>query len=229
MTRRRSIWSGISTALSSTNPSRAVTGTSGRVLTTVATAETIKYASNAFLVTKPSPAVNARQRDVVIERLRRRLGTLEGRRVAVLGLAFKAGTEDLRDAPSLDILSALEREGAIVSAHDPVVAGDRLPGVRVIADAYDAADEADAVVLVKDWADYLALDLQVLRVRMRGNVLVDGRNLLDPQMVERAGLRYEGIGRTNVMDRRESELLWRRDERATLGAIRASQRGAESS
>ncbi len=239
------------------------------VLTTLATAEMIKYAANAFLATKISfineianvcelvgadvsqvaggigldpriggqflsagvgwggscfgkdlgalmatasergcelrllpavSAVNAQQRRTVVEKLRRHLVSLRGRRVALLGLAFKPGTDDLRDAPSLDIVSALQAEGAIVSAHDPVVTGDRVPGVRVVPDPYDAVEEADAVVLVTDWADYLALDLEVLGMRMRGDLLIDGRNLLDPARVKQAALHYEGIGRPNVGD-----------------------------
>ncbi|MCA1672412.1 MAG: UDP-glucose/GDP-mannose dehydrogenase family protein [Actinobacteria bacterium] len=255
------------------------------VLTTLATAETIKYASNAFLATKVSfinemanlcelvgadvsqvaggigldprigaqfleagigwggscfakdigalvataaergcelrllpavSAVNMQQRRMVVEKLRRHLTRLRGRRVALLGLAFKAGTDDLRDAPSLDIVSLLRAEGTIVSAHDPVVTGDRVPGAHVVADPYDAAEGADAVVLVTDWADYLSLDLEVLRAKMRGDILIDGRNLLDPVAVEKAGLRYEGVGRPNVSCWREADRRQQPEQRAPI-------------
>jgi nucleotide sugar dehydrogenase len=140
--------------------------------------------------------VNAAQRGLVVRKLRRRLCGLRGRRVGLLGLAFKPETDDLRDAPATDIAHWLVQGGARVVAHDPVVKS--LPGVPevvVVDDCYEVADRADAVVLVTDWAEYHDLDLDELRHRMRGVLFVDGRGVFDPEKVERAGLVFEGIGR----------------------------------
>ncbi len=141
-------------------------------------------------------SVNARQRSLVIEKLRRHLKSLQGRRIALLGLAFKPGTDDLRDAPSVEIAKTLLRAGAVVSAHDPLVAEvPDCPRLKLVADPHQAAERADAVVLITEWPDYLALDLDQLQSRMRGQLVIDGRNLLDPAAVEAAGLCYQGIGR----------------------------------
>lgn len=141
-------------------------------------------------------AVNQRQRRLVVEKLRWHLKTLQGRRICLLGLAFKPGTDDLRDAPAVDIAASLLASGALVTAHDPMVrCVPDLPRLRVAADAYEAAARADAVVLVTEWDDYATLDLEALRAVMRGRLVVDGRNALDPTSVNLAGLLYLGIGR----------------------------------
>ena len=140
--------------------------------------------------------MNSWQRELVVKKLRRRLHGLRGRRVGLLGLAFKPGTDDLRDAPAVEIAEQLIRAGAIVVAHDPVVR--TVPGIeqiRLVDDPYDVAARADAVALLTEWPEYSELELDALRDRMHGNVFLDGRNLFDPAKVEAAGLTYEGIGR----------------------------------
>jgi UDPglucose 6-dehydrogenase len=141
--------------------------------------------------------VNRSARGSVVRRLQAELRLLKGRRVAVLGLSFKPGTDDLRDSPSLDVVQALLRAGCTVSVHDPVVKDlpDGLGDVRVAVDAYDAASRADAVVLVTGWPEHAALDLQSLADSMCGRVVLDGRNCLDPAAAEEAGLRLLQIGR----------------------------------
>jgi UDPglucose 6-dehydrogenase len=142
-------------------------------------------------------AVNARQRKGVVEKLQRHLKTLRGRRVGVLGLAFKPGTDDLRHAPSTEIIDQLLARGCAVVAHDPVVRHlPNLPGVRIADEPEEVAERADAVVLVTEWPEYLGLDLAALRSRMRGDLLFDGRNVFDPESVQAAGLVYEGVGRS---------------------------------
>ena len=159
----------------------------------VTTAE--QYGYDATLL-RAAIAVNDRQRRHVVERLRHDLKIVQGRRIALLGLSFKPGTDDLRDAPAVDIATSLLRAGALVRAHDPLVTSvPACPDLVLAADPYSAAERADAVVLVTEWPDYLALDLGELRARMRGDLVLDGRNLLDPRSVEAAGLRYQGIGR----------------------------------
>jgi len=141
--------------------------------------------------------VNAFQRGAVVKKLRLRLHGLRGRRIALLGLAFKPHTDDLRDSPAVDIATECLRAGAIVVAHDPVVRV--LPGlddVCIVSDPYDVAERADAVVLLTEWPEYLNLELGIIQHRMRGSLFIDGRNVFDPEKVAAAGLEYEGIGRS---------------------------------
>lgn len=145
-------------------------------------------------------AVNQRQLDTVINKLQRYL-SLFGARVALFGLAFKPGTDDLRGAPALRLARSLQLRGAAVAAFDPVIRTvPDMPSVSVTNDPYMAADAADAVVLVTDWPELRRLDLVELRNRMRGRVLVDGRNALDPHEAALAGFAYEGIGRGRVLE-----------------------------
>ena len=140
-------------------------------------------------------AVNDRQRRLAVQKVRSHLGDLAGRRICLLGLAFKPGTDDLRDAPALAIVDELSAAGAEVTAHDPVVdsVADR-PGLRVASDPYEAADGADAVVLVTEWPEFQLLDFAELRRRMRGDLFVDGRNVLGGAGMGDAGFVYESFG-----------------------------------
>jgi len=142
--------------------------------------------------------VNDERKDSMAERVNRALGGVAGKRVAVLGLAFKPNTDDMREAPSIPLVSGLVERGAEVTGFDPVAqhqAETVLKGIAYAADAYSAADGADAVVIVTEWDEFRALDLETLAARMRGKTLVDLRNVWDPHEAERAGLNYFGIGR----------------------------------
>ncbi|HEY6533375.1 MAG TPA: UDP-glucose/GDP-mannose dehydrogenase family protein [Acidimicrobiales bacterium] len=140
--------------------------------------------------------VNRQQRTQVVEKLQRHLGALLGRRVALLGLAFKPGTDDIRDAPAVEIARLLLEVGASVRAHDPVVrAIPGLPGLVIDADPYVAASRADAVVLVTEWPEYQVMDLDRLRDTMRGDLFVDGRNAFTPAHLRGAGFRPVSFGR----------------------------------
>ena len=142
--------------------------------------------------------VNELQKRRVIGKLRRHLGPLEGRVVALLGLAFKPGTDDMREASSAVLAGRLLAEGATVRGYDPVAieaARARLNAVDLYEDAEACVRGADAVVLVTEWPEILALDWARVRSLMRGDVLVDGRNALDPATMVAAGFAYEGIGR----------------------------------
>jgi nucleotide sugar dehydrogenase len=140
--------------------------------------------------------VNDRQRAGAVHKLQRALRVLKGRRIAILGLAFKPGTDDLRDAPALDIAGRLLAAGAIVTAYDPVVKTlpEELAAVRIAADPYDAAHRVDAIVLVTEWPEFLELDARDLRRAMRGDLLLDGRNFLAQDELVAAGVRVEGFG-----------------------------------
>jgi UDPglucose 6-dehydrogenase len=140
--------------------------------------------------------VNELQKRRVVGKLERRLGPLRGKRIALLGLAFKPGTDDMREAPSLVLAGRLLSEGAEVIAWDPVAdGGAHLHGVEIAADALEALDGADAAVVVTEWPEVSELDWAEVAGRMRGNVVVDGRNVLDPDQLRALGFVYEGIGR----------------------------------
>jgi UDPglucose 6-dehydrogenase len=144
-------------------------------------------------------AVNARQRKRVIGKLQRELRTLKGKRVALLGLSFKPNTDDLREAPSLEIARALDALGARAIGYDPVAAkaaARRLPSLKVVFDPYEALEGAHAAVVVTEWEEFRELDLERAATLMEEpKVLVDGRNILDPKEVGAAGMRYRGFGR----------------------------------
>jgi UDPglucose 6-dehydrogenase len=143
--------------------------------------------------------VNELQKRRVIGKLERRLGPLRGKRIALLGLAFKPGTDDMREAPSLVLAGRLLSEGADVTAWDPVANGAAyLHGVEIAPTALEALDGADAAVLVTEWPELRELDWAAAGGRMRNRVLVDGRNLLDPEELRAHGFVYEGIGRPVV-------------------------------
>ena len=145
--------------------------------------------------------VNELQKRRVVQKLSAHLGSLVGRRVALLGLAFKPQTDDMREASSLVLSARLQGEGAEVAAYDPVAADaarDLLEGVELCDSALDALAGADAAVLVTEWPEFAELDWADAASRMARPLLVDGRNFLDPNKLAAAGFEYEGIGRAPV-------------------------------
>src|SRR4051794_30526151 len=142
--------------------------------------------------------VNELQKRRVIAKLEKHLGSLVDKEIALLGLAFKPNTDDMREASSLVLSARLNAAGARVRAYDPVAEGEArklIRGVEFKASAEEAVEGADAVVLVTEWPEFAELDPVELARGMRGKTLVDGRNLYDPEQVRDAGLIYEGIGR----------------------------------
>jgi UDPglucose 6-dehydrogenase len=143
--------------------------------------------------------VNELQKRRVVGKLQEHLGSLRGKTVTLLGLAFKPHTDDIREAPSLILAGRLVAEGADVRAWDPVADGvAALPQATICADPLDALDGADAAVLVTEWPELAALDWAEAAQRMRNPLLVDGRNMLDPAMLRAAGFTVEGIGRPSA-------------------------------
>ena len=143
--------------------------------------------------------VNELQKRRVVSKLKKHLGSLVGKRIALLGLAFKPHTDDMREASSVVLASRLQGEGAIVQAYDPVAeerASEMLTGVAMCDSALGALEGADAAVIVTEWPEFADLDLDEVSKRMANPVIVDGRNLLDAGAVRAAGFVYEGIGRT---------------------------------
>ena len=140
--------------------------------------------------------VNELQKRRVVGKLEKHLGKLGGKTVALLGLAFKPNTDDLREAPSLVLASRLLAEGAEVRAWDPVADASRfLQGVTFTDSVLDAVADADAAVIVTEWDELRSLASEDVRQAMRRPLIVDGRNLLDPEQARSAGFTYEGIGR----------------------------------
>jgi UDPglucose 6-dehydrogenase len=144
--------------------------------------------------------VNRAQRQLVIQKLQEKLYILKGRTVALLGLAFKPGTDDLRDAPSLQIAEALLRMGARVNVYDPIAMNacrEQHPGLRIQYgnSALEAATGVDAVVLVTEWDEFRDLPLAQIAACVARRVLIDGRNFLSPEAARAAGFDYVGIGR----------------------------------
>jgi UDPglucose 6-dehydrogenase len=147
-------------------------------------------------------AVNERQKLVVIDKIDERFGAnLAGRVIALWGLAFKPGTDDMRDAPSQVVVRELARRGATIRAYDPVATDEArrvladVAGLEFVAGAMQALRGADALVIVTEWKEFRSVDLDVMRTLMRRAVIVDGRNILDPTAARAAGFEYSGIGR----------------------------------
>jgi UDPglucose 6-dehydrogenase len=142
--------------------------------------------------------INRDQRRRILLKLHDILGTLNGRTVGMWGLAFKPNTDDMRGAPSLDLLHMLRGEGARVKAYDPV-AMDRarqiIPELQLADDAYAAARDVDALVVVTEWNEFKNVDLPRVRDSMRRPVVIDGRNLYDPIAMTGLGFVYRGVGR----------------------------------
>ena len=145
--------------------------------------------------------VNELQKRRVMQKLQKHLGPLVGKRIAMLGLAFKPNTDDMREASSLVLSARLLSDGAEITAYDPVAEDEArklIQGVEFADSALGAIEGADAVVLVTEWPEFAELDFAAVAETMRGSLIVDGRNFLDPAKVRAAGLSYEGIGRPTV-------------------------------
>ena len=162
--------------------------------------------------------INQRQRDRATSLLLDAVGERDDATVAVLGLAFKPDTDDLRGSPAVEIVGQLRAAGVNVRAHDPVAmerAARELPGLTLVADAYSAVAGADAVLLATEWPEYLALEWERVGQLMRGHTVVDGRNALDGRRLRELGLRYLAFGRNgHVADGELLEIVGSRQVRA---------------
>jgi UDPglucose 6-dehydrogenase len=142
--------------------------------------------------------INHDQRRQVVIKVRELLGDLDDKVIGLLGLAFKPNTDDMRDAPSIEIAQLLQAGGARVQGYDPVamvVAGRNMPSLKLCEDAYEVATGADALVICTEWNEFKQLDFQRIKQAMRQHVIVDGRNVYDPAQMQRLGFRYRGMGR----------------------------------
>jgi UDPglucose 6-dehydrogenase len=140
--------------------------------------------------------VNELQKRRVVQKLQRHLGSLRGTTIALLGLAFKPNTDDMREAPSIVLANRLLAEGATVRGWDPIAdASDVLRGVELCTSPLEAVEDADAAVIVTEWPELNAFAREETRAAMRRPLIVDGRNMLDPDVVAAAGFTYEAVGR----------------------------------
>ncbi len=142
--------------------------------------------------------INRDQRRQIVVKLRQLLGNLRDKNIGLLGIAFKPNTDDIREAPSLDLVHLLINEGACLRAYDPVAlenASKALDGVTLCSDPYELARDADALILVTEWNEFKQLDLPRLAGLMHQRVFIDGRNVYDPKTMKELGFEYRGVGR----------------------------------
>jgi UDPglucose 6-dehydrogenase len=159
--------------------------------------------------------INAQQKKRFLSKVRSALWTLRGKRVGVLGLAFKGETDDIRESPAIDMVEMLLGEGCSIVAYDPAAMKStqrKLPAgpqLRYADDAYAAASGADALLILTDWAEFAALDLKRIYGLMRYPIMLDGRNLFDPEAMHEHGFTYISVGRPAVYPARDVELATR--------------------
>jgi UDPglucose 6-dehydrogenase len=153
--------------------------------------------------------INTGQRLQFIHKVRSALWTLKGKKLGVLGVAYKCGTDDIRESPAVAIIQQLLAEGAEIKAFDPAAMSraQEIFGSQIaFADsAYDVADGSDALLLLTDWEEFAHLDLNLIREKLKYPIVVDGRNLYAPQAMANAGLIYHSVGRTPVRLERLTE------------------------
>jgi UDPglucose 6-dehydrogenase len=148
-------------------------------------------------VTTAASSANAASQSRFVDRIHEVLGGLEGRRIGLLGLAFKANTDDVRESPALGVARRLLDSGVELAAFDPRASASALrvlPNLRIAESAEAALAGADAAVIATEWPEFIALPWPALRARMLGNVIVDGRRILDPIAMRAAGFRYVSVG-----------------------------------
>jgi UDPglucose 6-dehydrogenase len=143
--------------------------------------------------------VNYERRKTAVDQVAAMLGgDLKGKTIGLLGLAFKPNTDDMRDAPAIDIAQELNTAGATVRAYDPVamdVARGILPAVEMFKNPYDMAKGCDALMVITEWNEFKQLDLEKVKSALKSPIIYDGRNIYDPNLMKSLGFNYRGIGR----------------------------------
>jgi UDPglucose 6-dehydrogenase len=141
---------------------------------------------------------NERQRDAMIPKIERLIGDIDGKQIAVLGLSFKPETDDMRESPAIDIIKALVKKGGRVKAYDPVAMEEArhcLPEIEYASDEYDALQNADVLVIITEWNQFRALDMEKVRSLLRAPKIADLRNIYEPADMKELGFEYVGVGR----------------------------------
>jgi len=176
--------------------------------------------------------INLRQPHVAVAKLRRLLGSLEGKTIGVLGLSFKPNSDDMREASSLSVIPLLEAQGCQVKAYDPLAmktAAKLLPTVTYCADAYEVAAGSDALILITDWDEFKDLDIRRMSSLMNSPILIDGRNLFDPEEMIEADFIYQGIGRGGVGYKKPQKTAMGNRKEETQPVLSAAGGSARSS
>ena len=156
--------------------------------------------------------INGQQKKRFLNKVRSALWTLRGKRIGVLGLAFKGETDDIRESPAIDVVKMLLAEGCSIAAYDPAATGrteevlPANPNLRYVADAYAAARDADALLILTDWSEFATLDLNLLNQTLRYPIIIDGRNLYDPDIMMKHGFTYLSVGRPAAYPLRDLSL-----------------------
>jgi UDPglucose 6-dehydrogenase len=142
--------------------------------------------------------INRNQRRRVVLKLRKALGSLDDKVIGILGISFKPNTDDIRDAPSLEVIHLLQNEGAVIQVYDPQAmenAKKEVKRVKFCENPYQVADGADALILATEWNEFKQIDFKKIHALMRQHIILDGRNLWNPELVRSQGFKYYDIGR----------------------------------
>lgn len=151
------------------------------------------------IILKAVMEVNKMQKKSIVAKIKKMLGTIEGRTIGILGIAFKPETDDIREAVSLEVMSALLEKGCRIKAYDPAAiqnAKKIIKGVKYVENAYEVAENAECLVILTEWNEFKELDLKKIKSIMKLPNIVDGRNIYDPETVKKMGFNYTGIGRS---------------------------------
>ncbi|OGO20820.1 MAG: hypothetical protein A2144_03480 [Chloroflexi bacterium RBG_16_50_9] len=154
--------------------------------------------------------INQQQPGVAVRKLRQLLGSLEGRTIGVLGLSFKPDSDDIREASSIFVIRLLEQQGCRIRAYDPAAmkaVAKILPQVTYCNDAYEVAKGSDALILATEWDEFKELDMTIIYSLMHQPIIIDGRNIYDPEKMSQIGFIYEGMGRHGIREKRAEPVL----------------------
>jgi UDPglucose 6-dehydrogenase len=152
----------------------------------------------SFSLLEEVERINDRARRDIVLKTRKMLGDVRGKTIGILGLAFKPNTDDMRDAPSIDIINLLQKDGAKVKAYDPQAqetAKKVIDGITFSKDPYDACREADLAIILTEWNEFKEMDLKKLKELMKSPNIIDARNVFEPDKLKRLGFSYIGVGR----------------------------------
>jgi len=150
-----------------------------------------------FGMLKEADKINEDARGDIVKKVKNKLGSVKGKKIGVLGLAFKPNTDDMRDAPSIDIINALVAEGGRVAAYDPAameVAKNKISGIEFSKSAIDAVTGAELLIIITEWNEFREMDLGSIKKVMKGNYIIDGRNIWEPEKLTNMGFDYTGVG-----------------------------------
>lgn len=151
-----------------------------------------------FKLLKGVISANKRQRELMVEKIKRHIGGLKGKTIGILGLAFKQNTDDIRKSPTIDIIKLLLKEGANIRCFDPLAMDNAkkiLPELTYCQDEYETVQSSDALVIATEWNQFRNLDLLKIKKLLKSPILLDLRNLYEPEKMKKLGFVYEGVGR----------------------------------